>query len=95
MANKRRRRSPAYTLHKPSRQARVRINGRDYYLGPHNSPESHDRYARLIAEWSVVAPTLRDLEQAPLLDRLTIAELLVQYLEFANSRRFVRHTRSH
>lgn len=83
MANKPRRQPPAYTLHKPSGQARVRIDGKDHYLGPHRSPESLDKYARLIAEWSAVTPSLRSLEQAPALDRLTIAELLVGYLEFA------------
>jgi hypothetical protein len=30
---------PAYSLHKPSGQARVRIEGRDHYLGPYDSPE--------------------------------------------------------
>ncbi|HJN09844.1 MAG: site-specific integrase [Pirellulaceae bacterium] len=84
MANKPRRKPPAYTLHKPSGQARVRINGKDHYLGPHNSPQSHHRYARLIAEWSAAAPKLRELEQTSALDRLTVAELTISYVEFAN-----------
>jgi hypothetical protein len=40
---------PAYLLHKPSGQARVRINGKDHYLGPHGSPESKDRWQNLPA----------------------------------------------
>ena len=41
---------PSYRLHKPSGQARVIINGEHVYLGPYGSPQSHERYARLIAE---------------------------------------------
>lgn len=42
---------PAYLFHKPSGQARVRIDRADHYLGPYGSPESRDRYDELIAEW--------------------------------------------
>ncbi len=42
---------PAYQLHRASGQARVKINGEDVYLGPHNSPESHRQYDRVIAKW--------------------------------------------
>jgi Helix-turn-helix len=31
---------PAYGPHKPIGQARVRIDGKDYYLGPHGSEEA-------------------------------------------------------
>ncbi len=41
---------PSYGLHKPSGQARVYLNGRHVYLGPHGSPGSREKYARLIAE---------------------------------------------
>ncbi|MEI8381447.1 MAG: hypothetical protein WCJ09_15070 [Planctomycetota bacterium] len=44
---------PSYTHHRASGQARVRIAGRDIYLGLYGSPESHERYARLIAERAV------------------------------------------
>jgi hypothetical protein len=43
------RRIPAYQKH-PSGQARVRINGKDYYCGKHGTPESHARYDQLIEE---------------------------------------------
>ena len=46
-----RRRKPSYLLHKASGQARVRINGRDIYLGRHGSRESRELYDDLIAEW--------------------------------------------
>ena len=41
---------PPYSLHRHTGQARVRIDGRDYYLGIHGSPESRQKYAQLIAE---------------------------------------------
>ncbi|MBP7935605.1 MAG: hypothetical protein KA354_13240 [Phycisphaerae bacterium] len=42
---------PGYRLHKPSGLAVVRLNGRDFYLGPHGSTDSRREYERLIAEW--------------------------------------------
>ena len=41
---------PAYSLHKTTGQARVRIDGRDHYLGKFGAPESRRKYARLIGE---------------------------------------------
>jgi integrase len=73
---------PAYCRHKASGQAVVRIDGRDEYLGPYGSAESHSRYEQLIAEWRV-----RQLEQAaaPCLAafNLTITEVLQRYRQFA------------
>ena len=42
---------PAYLLHKPSGRGRVRIDGKDIYLGAYGSQESLDRYNDLVAEW--------------------------------------------
>jgi len=42
---------PAYCHDKAPGRAIVRIEGRDYYLGPFGSPESHEAYERRIAEW--------------------------------------------
>jgi integrase len=42
---------PSYRHHKARNLAVVTIDGKDVYLGTHNSPESHERYKRLIAEW--------------------------------------------
>lgn len=44
-------RAPAYCLHKASGRAVVRLSGRDFYLGEHGSPESHERYAQLVSKW--------------------------------------------
>jgi len=40
---------PKYSLHKPSGQARVKHGGKCYYLGKHGSQESHEAYARFVA----------------------------------------------
>jgi integrase len=45
------RRIPQYTFHKPTGQARVRLNGTSHYLGLWNSPESRERYEALIARY--------------------------------------------
>lgn len=42
---------PAYVHHRPTGQARVRINGRDLYLGRHGTPASREAYDRAIAQW--------------------------------------------
>lgn len=69
-------RPPAYTHHKPSGRARVRIDGNDIYLGPHGSDESHREYARVIAEWHASRKVSR-------VDQLTVDELAILYMDFA------------
>lgn len=44
-------RVPKYCLHKASGQAVVTLNGRDIYLGRHDSPESKSKYRSLLVEW--------------------------------------------
>ncbi len=68
---------PGYLLHKPTGQARVRIDGRDHYLGPYGSPESHSRYDVLIDEWL----RRKSVERAT----LTIDELCLKFLDHANA----------
>ncbi len=67
---------PAYQRHKATGQAKVRIDGRDHYLGPHGSPESQERYRDLIAEWLV-----RNGDTSRY--TLTIDNLALSYLEHA------------
>jgi hypothetical protein len=52
MAKPKRRRTipPKYARHS-SGQARVRIGGKVHYLGPYGSPESRERYGKLVAAW--------------------------------------------
>jgi integrase len=66
---------PAYFRHKPSGQARVRIDGKDYYLGLIDSEDSWTRYDALIEEWARRKPIDRST--------LTIDELCLRFLGFA------------
>lgn len=67
-------RTPSYRLHKPSGQAVVTIDGRDFYLGKFETPASRAEYDRLIAEW------LQNSRCLPAESDLTINEILVGYL---------------
>ena len=73
------RKIPSYRHQKSRGLAVVRIDGRDIYLGPYDSPESHAKYEQLIADW------LRR-EQTTLDDvvNLTVAELMAAYLTYAS-----------
>ncbi len=73
----RRRRKPAYLLHKATVQARVRINGRDHYLGKYGSPESRVRYDELILEFFSTG----NCANAPML----VGELSLLYLDFCKT----------
>lgn len=68
-----RRTVPKYTLHKATGQARVRIDGRDVYLGVFGSQASHERYSDEIAKWH------RSVGQA--LHNVSIASLTRIYLQ--------------
>lgn len=70
------RKKPSYLLHRHTGQARVRINGRDHYLGKYGLPESRDRYDDLIAEWLLKnGDTTRYT--------LTVDELVLLFMEHA------------
>ena len=43
--------APVYRYH-VSGNAQVRLCGKDFYLGPHGSPESYSRYHALLAEYN-------------------------------------------
>jgi integrase len=78
---------PAYKLHKASGQARVIIDGHHHYLGAHGSPESHERYARLIADHLRAQPSQRLNRNSAKLPRevLTISQLILSYWTYAKS----------
>lgn len=75
---------PAYTHHKPSGQARVRINGRAIYLGKYNSPEPRAEYNRIIAELATAAAA-EVVAPAPIVRKpdLTVCEVLLAFWEHA------------
>lgn len=70
--------APKYTLHKPSGQARVRINGKDKYLGSHGSPESREAYDREILQWRRLHDTTGKLTT-------TVGQLAVAFQQHADS----------
>jgi len=71
-------RKPSYLLHKPTGQARTRINRKDHYLGAYGSPESRERYEDLLAEWYA---RNGDTTQY----KLTVDDLAILYVEHAES----------
>ena len=71
---------PKYQKHRASGQAVVRLNGQDFYLGPHGTKASKIEYDRVIAEWLANGRQLPQDEAV-----LTITELLVQFWPFAIS----------
>ena len=81
MLSKRKTRTPSYRLHKPSGQAVVTLDGRDFYLGCHNTKASRAEYDRLIAEW--LASGRRLPRHSGNVSDLTVIELLASYWKYA------------
>jgi len=77
------RRQPTYRLHKARGCAVVTINGKDHYLGKFNSPESHEKYARLIAQWQANGKEFSNLKNPEPNADLTVSALILRYLDFA------------
>src|SRR3954469_2693898 len=77
-------RPPSYRRHKARSCAVVTIDGRNHYLGPYGSPESHDRYARLIAEWRTRQPLPRFGRGLPS-PALSVNELILAYFRHAQA----------
>jgi hypothetical protein len=77
------RKQPSYRLHKARGSAVVTINGKNHYLGKHNSPESHEKYARLISQWQANGKELSALTAPESNEDLTVSELVLLYLDFA------------
>ncbi len=81
LAKKNTKRVPGYLLHRATGQARVRISGKDYYLGPYGSIESRIEYGRLIAENASGV----DVESLATFSELTINELVLAFLRHAHT----------
>jgi integrase len=71
-------RVPSYRRHRPSGQAVVTLNGRDFYLGKWNTKASRAEYDRLIGEWLAAGRNLRQTGAD-----LTVNELARAYWHFA------------
>ena len=85
---------PSYRLHKARNCAVVTINGRNHYLGPYRSPESFERYSRLITEWQadacIAVSRNEGGESQVSVPDITINELLLAYWRFAEGLLFQR-----
>jgi integrase len=66
----------SYRLHRGSGQAVVTLQGRTYYLGRYGSPESKEKFHRLVAE-SMVSATFGTKK-----NHVSVAEAVVKYLEY-------------
>jgi integrase len=75
---------PKYRLYRPKNLAVVRIDGHDHYLGPYGSPESWERYYRLLAERRT-AGLVRPPESSslPTTPPLSVNELILAYWRHA------------
>ncbi len=72
------RRVPKYSLHKATGQARVRIDGKDHYLGFYDSDESKQRYRELVAQWQARNATVAFPD-------MTVGQLALAYMGHATS----------
>jgi integrase len=79
-------RPPAYRRHKARNLAVVTIAGKDHYLGPYGSPESHEQYARLIAQWNANGrQPINTQDTQTTTPPLTVSELILRYWTFATA----------
>lgn len=78
---------PAYRHYKPKNLGVVRINGHDEYLGRYNSPESLEKYDRLIAQW--LANGCQPLPEVKATEAeahvLSVSKLILTYWNFAKT----------
>src|SRR5438046_3195494 len=72
---------PKYRHYRPKNLGVVRIDGRDHYLGKFGSPESYEKYHRLLAERYARGPISPPGQQEvkPQSEVLTVAELILGY----------------
>src|SRR3954464_5128239 len=71
-------RPPSYRLHKARNLAVVTLDGKNHYLGTYGSPESHEKYARLLAEWRANRrPLPPDTAAGPAIDRIRSVNELI------------------
>lgn len=80
-------RVPKYRHYVPKDLGVVRIDGRDYYLGKYNSPESWEKYHRLLAERYARGGAAVASQQGskPEAESLAIVEVGVRYYRFAET----------
>lgn len=76
-------RPPSYRYHKARKCAVVTIFGKNRYLGPYGSPESHEAYERWLAKWrAMIDSPLPDPSEDQSGD-VTVNWVILKYLTFA------------
>jgi hypothetical protein len=83
-------RQPSCRLHKARKCAVVTVAGKNHYLGPYDSPESHEKYARLIAEWKTNRNAIAGGTAPPTNCAVTVNLLVLKYLDWAETY-YVKH----
>ncbi|WP_439628831.1 hypothetical protein [Gemmata sp.] len=77
---------PAYSLHKPTGQAMVRVSSggtrRLIYLGKYGTPESQEAYRRVLAELQTVGPAV--VATADRAGERTVNEVLLAFMRHAD-----------
>lgn len=76
-------RIPSYRRHKARGLAIVTLDGKDHYLGSYDSPESWEKYHRLIADH--LANRGKPVLPPPTGEPLTIQRLCLAYSDFAET----------
>jgi len=71
---------PSYCIHTARNQAYVRLNGEMVYLGAPHSPESREKYDRVIAEWMQAGRTYLNPAES---ETISVNEVLLAYRRFA------------
>ena len=87
------RRTPSYRKRKGYDQALVTLTDavtrkrRDYWLGPHGTAESRERYYRVVAEWEASGRRLPPPPDAPVCrgDQPTVTEVIRGYWSWAKT----------
>jgi integrase len=70
-------RVPSYRHHKARNLAVVRLDGRDVYLGPYDTRESHEKYRQVVAEWLAGKPAAQPAEDGG----CTVNEIVLRFLD--------------
>lgn len=84
-----RRSNPKYRHYAPKNLGVVRIDGKDHYLGRYDSPESWEKYHRLVAEWlsrdQTDGPEPAASAKPSGHPAISINEMLLAYWQFAET----------
>src|SRR4051812_1074095 len=91
---------PSYRPHRASGQAVVVLDGRSFYLGKYDTPDSRAEYDRVVAEWLAnrrqqqpaisSPPVAPHPPHAPACPDLTVTELCVAYWKHVETY-YVKH----